>query len=388
MDYERLMSSELQAIKPSGIRKFFSIAEQMPDCISLGVGEPDFATPWVVRRAGIESLERGRTKYSANAGLRELRSQITAYLKRRCGLEYDPDNETVVTVGGSEAIDMAMRAMLSPGDEVLLPTPCYVCYEPIARMCGAVVKCLQLREEDDFRLTPEILAPAITEKTKLLILPFPNNPTGAVMSRGDLEPIARLLEGTDIFVISDEIYSELTYGQEHCSPASLSRDMWERTVTVNGFSKAYSMTGWRLGYCCGPEPLMKQIVKLHQFAIMCAPTTAQYAGIVAMRECDDVVEEMREEYDMRRRYVVDAFNKLGLHCFEPKGAFYAFPSIASTGLTSDEFCEKLLYSKKVAVIPGSAFGPGGEGHIRVSYCYSLDHLKKAVSAIEAFIKET
>ncbi len=387
MDYEKLMSSEIQNIKPSGIRKFFSIAEEMKDCLSLGVGEPDFATPWAVRHAGIESLERGKTRYSANAGLKELRNQICAYLDRRFGLKYDPSTETLVTVGGSEAIDMAMRALLNPGDEVILPSPCFVCYEPIARMCGATVKFIPLKEKNEFRLTAEELEEALSAKTKLLILPFPSNPTGAVMGREDMEKIAKVLEGTDVFVLSDEIYAELTYGQKHCPPASISEDMRARTVTVNGFSKAYAMTGWRLGYACAPEPVMTQMTKMHQFAIMCAPTTAQYAGIVAMRECDDLVEEMREEYDSRRRFIVDAFNRMGLHCFEPRGAFYVFPSIASTGMTSDEFCEKLLYAKKVAVIPGSAFGPGGEGHIRVSYCYSLSHLRRAAAAIDAFIKE-
>ena len=387
MDYESLMSSAIQSIPPSGIRRFFSIAEEMKDCLSLGVGEPDFATPWAVRRAGIESLERGKTKYSSNAGLKELRNQICAYLDRRFGLRYDPDTETLVTVGGSEAIDVAMRTLLEPGDEVLLPTPCFVCYEPIARMCGATVKHLVLKEEDEFRLSAEAVREALSEKTKLLILPFPSNPTGAVMGREDMEAIAEVLKGTDVFVLSDEIYAELTYGQKHCPPASVSQDMRERTVTVNGFSKAYAMTGWRLGYACAPAPLMAQMTKMHQFAIMCAPTTAQYAGIVAMRECDDVVEEMREEYDTRRRFIVDAFNRIGLHCFEPRGAFYVFPSIASTGLSSEEFCEKLIYSKKVAVVPGSAFGPGGEGHIRVSYCYSLSHLRRAAAAIESFIRE-
>ena len=388
MDYEKLMSNEIQKIPPSGIRKFFSIAEEMTDVLSLGVGEPDFTTPWIIRRAGIESLERGKAWYSANAGFQELRVAISGYLKRRFDLDYDPKKEMFVSVGGSEAIDVAMRTILNPGDEVLLPTPCFVCYEPIARMCGAVVKPIVLKEEDDFRLTAEQLRNAITEKTKLLVLPFPNNPTGAILNRKDLEEIAEVLRGTDILVLSDEIYAELTYGRErHVAPASLSEDMWNRTITINGFSKAFAMTGWRLGYACGPEPLITQMIKMHQYAIMCAPSTVQYAGIVAVKECDDIVEEMRDEYDARRRFLVREFNRIGLHCFEPKGAFYTFPSIRSTGFTSDEFCEHLLYEKKIAVIPGSAFGPGGEGHIRVSYSYSLNHLKRAVAGIEAFVKE-
>ncbi|MBP0969613.1 MAG: aminotransferase class I/II-fold pyridoxal phosphate-dependent enzyme [Oscillospiraceae bacterium] len=388
MDYSRLMSAQIQDIKPSGIRKYFSLAEEMGDCISLGVGEPDFVTPWEIRRAGIESLDQGKTFYSANAGLKELRRQITLYLDRAFGLRYDPDTETVVTVGGSEAIDMAMRVLLNPGDEVLLPSPCFVCYEPIARMCGATVTTLVLKEENEFRLTAEELRAAITERTKLLVLPFPSNPTGAVMNRKDLESIAEVLKGTGIFVLSDEIYSELTYGDErHVSPAAISRDMWERTVTVNGFSKSFAMTGWRLGYVCAPAPVTEQIVKMHQFAIMCAPTTAQYAAIVALRDCEDMVSDMREEYDMRRRFIVDGFNRIGLHCFEPRGAFYVFPSIEATGLSSDDFCEQLIRKKRVAVIPGTAFGAGGEGHIRVSYSYSLKHIKEALRRIGEFMDE-
>ncbi|MBQ1358142.1 MAG: aminotransferase class I/II-fold pyridoxal phosphate-dependent enzyme [Oscillospiraceae bacterium] len=388
MDYKRLMSSQLQEIRPSGIRKYFSLAEEMGDCLSLGVGEPDFVTPWEVRRAGIESLDQGKTFYSANAGLKELRRQISSYLDKAFDLRYDPEKETVVTVGGSEAIDMAMRALLNPGDEVLLPSPCFVCYEPIARMCGAKVTPIVLKEENEFRLTAEELRAAITERTKILVLPFPSNPTGAVMSRSDLEDIAEVLKGTEIFVLSDEIYSELTYGCErHVSPAAVSRDMWERTVTVNGFSKSFAMTGWRLGYVCAPAPITEQIVKMHQFAIMCAPTTAQYAGIVALRDCMDVVAEMRDEYDMRRRFIVDGFNRMGLHCFEPRGAFYVFPSIESTGLSSEDFCEQLIRKKRVAVIPGTAFGPGGEGHVRVSYSYSLKHIKEALRRIGEFVEE-
>jgi aminotransferase len=388
MEYKRLMSSQLQEIKPSGIRKYFSLAEEMGDCLSLGVGEPDFVTPWEVRRAGIESLDQGKTFYSANAGLKELRRQITLYLKRAFGLRYDPDTETVVTVGGSEAIDMAMRTLLNPGDEVLLPTPCFVCYEPIAKMCGAKVTPIVLKEENEFKLTAEEVREAITDRTKILVLPFPSNPTGAVMGRSDLEQIAEVLKGTDIFVISDEIYSELTYGGErHVSPASISNDMWARTVTVNGFSKSFAMTGWRLGYVCAPAPITEQIVKMHQFAIMCAPTTAQYAGIVALRDCEDVVSSMRDEYDIRRRFIVDGFNRIGLHCFEPRGAFYVFPSVESTGLTEEEFCEQLIRKKRVAVIPGTAFGPGGEGHVRVSYSYSIKHIKEALRRIGEFVNE-
>ena len=388
MEYKRLMSSQLQEIKPSGIRKYFSLAEEMGDCLSLGVGEPDFVTPWEVRRAGIESLDQGKTFYSANAGLKELRRQITLYLNRAFGLRYDPDTETVVTVGGSEAIDMAMRTLLNPGDEVLLPTPCFVCYEPIAKMCGAKVTPIVLKEGNEFKLTAEEVQEAITDRTKILVLPFPSNPTGAVMGRSDLEQIAEVLKGTDIFVISDEIYSELTYGGErHVSPASISDDMWARTVTVNGFSKSFAMTGWRLGYVCAPAPITEQIVKMHQFAIMCAPTTAQYAGIVALRDCEDVVASMRDEYDIRRRFIVDGFNRIGLHCFEPRGAFYVFPSVESTGLTEEEFCEQLIRKKRVAVIPGTAFGPGGEGHVRVSYSYSIKHIKDALRRIGEFVNE-
>lgn len=387
MDYEKLMSREIQSIPPSGIRKFFSIAEEMSDVLSLGVGEPDFTTPWIIRRAGIESLERGKTWYSANAGFQELRTAICGYLKRRFELTYNPKTEIFVSVGGSEAIDMAMRAILNPGDEVLLPTPCFVCYEPIARMCGAIVKPIFLKEEDDFRLTAKQVKDSLTDNTKILVLPFPNNPTGAILDRKDLEEIAEVLKGTNVLVLSDEIYAELTYGGErHVAPASISEDMWNRTITINGFSKAFAMTGWRLGYACAPAPLITQMVKMHQYAIMCAPSTAQYAGIVAVKDCDDIVEEMRDEYDSRRRFLIREFNRIGLHCFEPKGAFYTFPSIKSTGLTSDEFCERLLYEKKIAVIPGSAFGPGGEGHIRVSYSYSLNHLKKALVGIESFVK--
>ena len=387
IDYSKVLNPAVTEIKPSGIRKFFDIAATMDGVISLGVGEPDFQTPWHIRKAGIASLERGRTKYSANRGTMELRREISAYLKRRYGLEYKSESEILVTVGGSEAIDGAIRAIVSPGDEVIIPQPSYVCYEPITALAGGVPVIIETKAENDFKVTAEELKKAITPKTKALILPYPCNPTGAVMEREDLERIAEVLKDTDIIVISDEIYSELTYCESpHVSPASVP-NMWERTITINGFSKAYSMTGWRLGYACGPEEIMKQITKIHQYAIMCAPTTSQYAAVEALRNGDEEIEKMRNEYDRRRRLIVHGFNKLGLTCREPKGAFYAFPCIESTGLSSDEFCEKLLQSKKVAVVPGTAFGKGGEGFIRASYCYSAEHILKALERIEEFINE-
>ena len=387
IDYSKVLNPAVTEIKPSGIRKFFDIAATMDGVISLGVGEPDFQTPWHIRKAGISSLERGRTKYSANRGTMELRREISAYLKRRYGLEYKSESEILVTVGGSEAIDGAIRAIVSPGDEVIIPQPSYVCYEPITALAGGVPVIIETKAENDFKVTAEELKKAITPKTKALILPYPCNPTGAVMEREDLERIAEVLKDTDIIVISDEIYSELTYCESpHVSPASVP-NMWERTITINGFSKAYSMTGWRLGYACGPEEIMKQITKIHQYAIMCAPTTSQYAAVEALRNGDEEIEKMRNEYDRRRRLIVHGFNKLGLTCREPKGAFYAFPCIESTGLSSDEFCEKLLQSKKVAVVPGTAFGKGGEGFIRASYCYSAEHILKALERIGEFINE-
>lgn len=387
IDYSKVLNPAVTEIKPSGIRKFFDIAATMDGVISLGVGEPDFQTPWHIRKAGISSLERGRTKYSANRGTMELRREISAYLKRRYGLEYKSESEILVTVGGSEAIDGAIRAIVSPGDEVIIPQPSYVCYEPITALAGGVPVIIETKAENDFKITAEELKKAITPKTKALILPYPCNPTGAVMEREDLERIAEVLKDTDIIVISDEIYSELTYCESpHVSPASVP-NMWERTITINGFSKAYSMTGWRLGYACGPEEIMKQITKIHQYAIMCAPTTSQYAAVEALRNGDEEIEKMRNEYDRRRRLIVHGFNKLGLTCREPKGAFYAFPCIESTGLSSDEFCEKLLQSKKVALVPGTAFGKGGEGFIRASYCYSAEHILKALERIEEFINE-
>ena len=387
MDYDKLIAPAAAAMRPSGIRKFFDLAAEMPECISLGVGEPDFKTPWAVREAGIESLEHGRTRYTSNAGLKELRAEIARYLDRRMGLKYDPAKEVLVTVGGSEAIDMCIRALVQPGDEVIIPEPCFVCYEPITTLSGGVPVHVACRQEDEFRLRADALKAAITPKTKLLIMPFPNNPTGAVMEREDLEAIAEVLRGTNIMVLSDEIYAELNYGlQNHVSIAALP-GMAERTVVVNGFSKTYAMTGWRLGYCAGPKPVMKQMLKLHQYCIMSSPTVSQYAAITALTQCRDDVDRMLEEYDMRRRLVVKGFNDMGLTCFEPEGAFYVFPCIKSTGMKSSEFCEKLIYSKKVAVVPGSAFGESGEGYVRVSYAYSVQHITTALQRIKEFVEE-
>lgn len=387
MDYSSLLNKTVKDIKPSGIRKFFDIAATMDNVISLGVGEPDFQTPWQIRKAGIESLEKGKTKYTSNWGIDRLRSEISGYLERKFGIKYCPDEEILVTVGGSEAIDMCIRAVVNSGDEVIIPQPSYVCYEPVTRLAGGVPVIIETKAENDFKVTPEELKNAMSERTKLLILPYPCNPTGAIMEREDIEKLYDVIKDTNILVLSDEIYAELTFGgKKHVSPASV-EGMWERTVTVNGFSKAFSMTGWRLGFACGPREIMDQITKIHQFAIMCAPTTSQYAAIEALRGCDDDVEYMVKEYDMRRRMMVSGFNKIGLECREPKGAFYAFPSIKSTGMTSDEFCERLLYSKNVAVVPGTAFGASGEGFIRASYCYSVEHIKEAVSRIGEFLKE-
>ena len=387
IDYDKLLSRTVQEMKPSGIRKFFDIANTMKDVISLGVGEPDFPTPRAVRSAGIRSLELAKTKYTSNRGLELLRDEIQTYVYRKYDVSYTPDTEVLVTVGGSEAIDAAMRAIVNPGDEVIISQPSYVCYEPITRLAGGVPIIINTKAENDFKLTPEELTAAISDKTKALILPYPCNPTGAIMEKEDLEKIAEVLRGTDIIVISDEIYAELTFGgSKHVSIASLP-DMRERTVLINGFSKTFSMTGWRLGYACGPAPILKAITKIHQYAIMCAPTTSQYAAIEALKSCDDAVAEMREEYDARRKIIVKGFNDLGLECREPKGAFYAFPSIKSTGLTSEEFCERLLYSKKVALVPGDAFGASGEGHVRASYCYSLSHIKEALERIGEFLEE-
>lgn len=387
MDYAKLIAPAAQAMRPSGIRRFFDLAAEMPDCISLGVGEPDFKTPWAVREAGIESLELGHTRYTSNAGLKELRIEISCYLERRFGLRYDPMSQVLITVGGSEAIDMCIRTLVQPGDEVIIPEPCFVCYEPITTLSGGVPVPVPCRAEDAFRLRADALAAAITPRTKLLIMPFPNNPTGAVMEKEDLEAIAQVLRGTNIMVLSDEIYAELTYGlQPHVSIASLP-GMAERTVVVNGFSKTYAMTGWRLGYACGPAPILQVMTKIHQSAIMSAPTTSQYAAITALRDCDLEIDRMRDEYNMRRRLVVRSFNEMGLHCFEPRGAFYAFPCIQSTGMTSEEFCTRLLEKKHVAIIPGGAFGASGEGYARVSYAYSVEHLTEALKRIREFLQQ-
>lgn len=381
------LSKRIVEIEPSGIRKFFDIVNEMSDAISLGVGEPDFDTPWHVREEGIYSLEKGRTFYTSNAGLKELKIEIAKYLQRKCNLTYDYEHEIMVTVGGSEAIDIAMRAMLDPGDEVLIPQPSYVSYLPCATLANGVPVIIELKAENEFRLTPEELEAAITPKTKLLVLPFPNNPTGSIMDRRDLEKIAEVILKHDIFVLSDEIYSELTYGEEpHVSIASLP-GMWERTITINGFSKSYAMTGWRLGYACGPKIIIEQMLKIHQFAIMCAPTTSQYAAVEALKNGDEDVAHMREEYDGRRRYLVHRFKEMGLECFEPYGAFYIFPCIKEFGMTSEEFATKLLESEKVAVVPGTAFGASGEGFVRISYAYSLDNLKEALERIERFITQ-
>ena len=387
MDYEKLLNPQILSVKPSGIRKFFDLTEKMDNVISLGVGEPDFPTPWHIRHAGIQSLENSKTRYTSNWGLAKLRESISRYMNRKYSLSYSPDNEIIVTVGGSEAIDIAVRAIIENGDEVIIPQPSYVCYEPITRLAGGVPVIIETKAENEFKVTPEELKEKITDKTKLLILPYPCNPTGAIMEREDLEKLAEVLKDTNIFVLSDEIYSELTFGgKKHVSIAQI-EGMRERTVVVNGFSKTFSMTGWRLGFACAPDPIIRQMVKIHQFAIMSAPTTSQYAAIEALDNGDNDVEQMLAEYDSRRRIMVAGFNKIGLTCREPKGAFYAFPCIKSTGMTSDEFCEKLLESKKVALVPGTAFGESGEGFVRASYCYSVEHIKEAISRTEEFLKE-
>ena len=379
------LSDKITTIKPSGIRKFFDIVNEMEDAISLGVGEPDFDTPWHIRDEGIYSLEKGRTFYTSNAGLKELRTEIVRYIQRTQGVSYDPMKEVLVTVGGSEAIDLALRAMVNPGDEVLIPQPSYVSYEPCAILADAVPVIIELKEENEFRLTAKELLDAITDKTKILVLPFPNNPTGAIMEKKDLEEIAEVVKEKDLFVISDKIYAELTYKEKHVSIASLP-GMKERTILINGFSKAYAMTGWRLGYACAPAVIMEQMIKIHQFAIMCAPTTSQYAAVEALRNGDDDVAQMRESYNQRRRYLMHAFQEMGLKCFEPYGAFYVFPCIKEFGMTSEEFAERLLREEKVAVVPGTAFGDCGEGFLRISYAYSLDNLKIAMEKIGHFIE--
>lgn len=381
------LSKTIVEIKPSGIRKFFDIASEMDDVISLGVGEPDFDTPWHIRDEGIYSLEKGKTSYTSNAGLKELKEEIAQFLDRHYELKYNPNKEIIVTVGGSEAIDIAMRAMLDPGDEVLIPQPSYVSYEPCCVLANGTPVIIELKAENEFRLTAEELEAAITPKTKILVLPFPNNPTGAIMERKDLEAIAEVIKKHDLYVLSDEIYSELTYAKEsHVSIAALP-GMWERTILINGFSKSHSMTGWRLGYACGPEPIIKQMLKIHQFAIMCAPTTSQYAAVEAMRHGDEDVAKMREEYNVRRKYLIKRFREMGIDCFEALGAFYVFPCIRQFGMTSDEFATALLKQKKVCVVPGTAFGNSGEGFLRISYAYSLENLKIALDRMEEFVKE-
>lgn len=387
INYDKFLNKNLVNVKPSGIRRFFAIAEEMDNVISLGVGEPDFLTPWHIRQQGIDYLEQGVTRYTANAGLMSLREEISNFYARKYLVKYDPKSEVLVTVGGSEGIDMAIRAIISPGDEVLVVEPSFVCYKPIVDVCGGVSVPLVTKNEDEFKLTPQALKNAITDKTKLLVLPFPNNPTGAIMNEDELKAIAKVIIEKDIFVISDEIYSELTYTPEgHTSIASI-EGMKERTIVINGFSKTYSMTGWRLGYALGPAQVIKQMTKLHQFAIMSAPTNSQYAAIDALKNGDKDIMKMREDYDMRRRFTVDGFRKIGLDCFEPQGAFYVFPCIKSTGLTSEDFAERLIKSKRVAVVPGDAFGDCGEGYIRVSYCYSIDNIKEAIRRIGEFVKE-
>lgn len=385
MDYEKLISPGAANMRPSGIRKFFDIAAEMDDVITLGVGEPDFDTPWQIRQAGIKSLEAGHTFYTSNSGMASLREEICTYMDRRFGLGYSPATECLVTVGGSEAIDAAIRALVAPGEEVLIPEPSFVCYHPITTLCGGVPVPIPLKNENNFKLTADELRAAITPKTKLLVFPFPCNPTGAVMRREDIEPIVEVLRGTDIMVLSDEIYAELTYGDTpHVSIAAFP-GMQERTIIVNGFSKTYAMTGWRLGWANGPAPLISVMNRIHQAAIMCAPTTSQYAAITALRDCDEEIATMREEYDIRRRYLMRKFQELGLPCFTPEGAFYVFPDIRVSGLSSEEFCERLLMERKVAMVPGTAFGESGEGFVRISYAYSLKHLNTALERLSVFL---
>ncbi len=386
MDYNKLLNPTIVNEKPSGIRRFFDMATTMEDCIVLGVGEPDFKTPWAIRQAGIESLEKGRTFYTSNSGLMPLREEICKYLKRRFDLEYITD-EVMITVGGSEGIDACMRAVLCPGDEVIVPFPSYVSYGPMARLAGATVVPINTKAENSFRITAQELKNAITEKTKMLVLPYPSNPTGAVMRKEHLEEIAEVIRETDILIMSDEIYAELTYGDNrHVSIASLP-DMKERTILINGFSKAHAMTGWRLGYACGPTPILQQMLKIHQYGIMSAPTTSQYAAIVALSSCDDAVEDMRSQYNMRRKFLISELKRIGLDCYDAEGTFYAFADIRGTGMSSEEFCEKLMYSKKVVVVPGTAFGDAGEGFVRISYSYSINHIEEAIKRISEFVKE-
>ena len=386
MNLDKLVNPTVDSLPPSGIRKFFDVVSMMEDAISLGVGEPDFVTPWAIREAGIYSLESGQTYYTANSGLMELREEICHYMKRKYDVTYDAKTQVLVSVGGSEAIDAMIRSVVCPGDEVLIPEPCFVCYKPLTVMAGGVPVTIETKEEDNFRLTPEQLKEKITDKTKLLILPFPNNPTGGVMSKSDLEAIAEVLKGTDILVLSDEIYAELLYSDEPHTPFSKIDGMYDRTVVVNGFSKAFAMTGWRLGYAMGPERIIKLMTKVHQYGIMSSPTTSQYAAIEALRSCDEDVERMREEYNYRRRVIVDGFRNMGLSCFEPYGAFYVFPCIKRTGMTSEEFCNRLLEEERVAVVPGTGFGECGEGFIRCSYAYSIENIEEALDRIERFVQ--
>jgi len=385
LEYDKLLSDTVIRMEKSGIRKYFDLLETMDDVVGLTVGQPDFVTPWHIREAGIESLEKGKTYYTSNAGTMELRVEIDKYLTRRFGISYDPKSEIIVTVGGSEAIDIAIRAIVSAGDEVIIPTPSFVCYAPITKMAGGVPVIIETKNEDKFKITASQLKAAITPKTKLLILPYPNNPTGAIMTREELEEIAEVLRGTDILVLSDEIYAEMTYGKQHCSIASVD-GMWERTIIVSGFSKAYAMTGWRLGYLCAPAPMTEQMLKIHQYCIMSSPTTAQFAAIEALKNGDDDVKMMVDEYNRRRRYIYNGLKDIGIESFEPEGAFYIFPYIGDFGLTSDEFCSKLLYEHKCAIIPGTAFGAGGEGFARISYAYSIKHITAALERIEKFVK--
>lgn len=384
INYDNVLSDKIKKIKPSGIRKFFDLASTVDNVISLGVGEPDFQTPWSIRKTAIDTLEKKRIIYSANSGLAALRTEISSYINKKMNVSYDPQNEVIVTVGGSEAIDISLRALINPGDEVLIVEPCFVCYAPIVELSGGIPVSINTRIEDNFKLTPELLKEKITKKTKLLILPFPNNPTGAIMTREDLEKIAEIIRNTNIMILSDEIYSELTYGRKHCSIVQI-EGMQERTILINGFSKAFAMTGWRLGYLAAPSPIVNQVLKIHQYAIMCSPTISQYAAIEALQNCEREVKKMVAEYNIRHRLLVESFNKMGLTCFNPEGAFYVFPCIKSTGLTSEQFCEQLLENQKVAVVPGNAFGQSGEGFIRVSYAYSLKHLMEALKRIQAFL---
>ena len=385
IDYSKVLSGKVVEMKPSGIRKFFDILNEVPGVISLTVGEPDFKTPWHVREAAITSLEKGKTAYTSNTGLLEFRKQISSYLERRFDVSYDPSNEMIITVGGSEAIDLAIRAIVEPGDEVLIVEPAYVCYVPMTELSGGVPVVIPTRVEDKFKLTPELLRKYITPKTKMLILPYPNNPTGAIMTEEDLRKIADVIKDTNIVVLTDEIYGELTYGRRHFSFAAIP-EMWDRTIYVGGFSKSYAMTGWRLGYVCAPKEITKQMLKIHQYAIMCAPTMSQYAGIEAVMNGDEDIEYMKDCYNQRRRMLLSGLNEIGLSCFEPEGAFYVFPRIGEYGLSSDEFCERLLYEEKCAIVPGNAFGASGEGFARISYAYSVEHISRAIDRIDKFLK--